>query len=53
MNTDVRISQNFNYIESMTIFKFGCIFPFIKGWVGGGVKLVAAKEIRQQLFFFT
>ena len=47
INSSVLMPQNSNYIDNLTIFKFGSL--------GGGclVKLVAAKIIRPHMFFFT
>ena len=52
MNTDIWVPHNFNYIENLTIFKFWLFFHFLKGG-GFDVKLLAAKVIRQHMFFFT
>ena len=50
MNTSGQIPQNSNYIEIWQ--SLGEFFSF---WKGSGclVKLVAAKVIRQDMFFFT
>ena len=54
INTSVLIPQNSKYIENLTIFQFGRIFLFLEGGGDGClVKLVAAKVIRQHMFFFT
>ena len=52
MNINVWIPQNFNYNETLIIFKFWWIFS---SWKGGGFvdELVAAKVISQHMFFFT
>ena len=53
MNTNVRISQNFNYKKKkMKILKFWWIFHFLEGG-GFVVKLVAAKVICQHMIFST
>ena len=55
MNTNIWIPQNFNYTD-LTIFRFWWIFLFLEDWrLNGGfvVKHVAAKVIRQHMFFFT
>ena len=53
MNTDVWIPYNFINIENMTIFKIGWIFLFVEGVWMCCLACIAAKVIRQHMFFFT
>ena len=50
MNTNVWISQNFNYRENLKILKFWWFFLFLE-WGSFDVKLITAKVVLKNMFF--